>query len=332
MVISVNESSQVGDARRGAALLVEELGFNEVDAGKVGIVVTEAANNLVKHAGGGKVILRPLSDAARRGLEILTLDQGPGMRDIAKCLTDGYSTAGSPGTGLGAIQRLSTVFDIFSEAGNGTVLLAQIFAKGSAPAGEHLTVGAICTPHTEREPCGDAWSVRDLPGRSQVLLVDGLGHGLLAARAAAQAVESFQELVGRPTTEIVQGLHGPLRSTRGASLAIAEMDFSANIVRYSGVGNIAAAICQAEAARSLISQNGTVGHELHRVTEFSYPWPAGATLVMHSDGLTSRWKLSAYPGLLHRHPSIVAGLLFRDFQRGRDDVTVLALRQNHAEK
>ncbi len=60
--------------------------------------------------------------------------------------------------------------------------------------------------------------------------------------------------------------------------------------------------------------------------EFAYPFPKGATLVMHSDGLISRWTLDAYPGLAAHDPALVAGVLYRDFQRGRDDVTVLVAR------
>ncbi len=329
VLISITDPSRVGDARREAAWLTKHLAFDEVNAGKLGIIVTEAANNLVKHARHGQLILRPLSEENSPGIEVLAIDKGPGMADVSKCLQDGYSTAGSRGTGLGAIQRLSSVFEVFSEPQKGTVLLSQVISKPAPPTSSHLTVGAICIPHTAGDPCGDAWATHDGAARAQILLVDGLGHGLFAAKAADEAVRGFKELAGRPTPEIVQGLHGPLRSTRGASLAVAEIDLSSNTFHYTGVGNIAGVICHSLSTRSLVSHNGTVGHELHRVTEFNYPWPHDAILVMHSDGLTSRWRLDAYPGLLKRHPSIVAGVLFRDFQRGRDDVTVLAARQNH---
>ncbi|HEX6078241.1 MAG TPA: serine/threonine protein kinase, partial [Methylomirabilota bacterium] len=79
-------------------------------------------------------------------------------------------------------------------------------------------------------------------------------------------------------------------------------------------------------ARHLVSSNGTAGHAAQRIKEFSYPWPAGALLIMHSDGLGSRWRLDRYPGLRERHPALVTGVLYRDWSRSGDDVTVVAAR------
>ena len=73
----------------------------------------------------------------------------------------------------------------------------------------------------------------------------------------------------------------------------------------------------------MVSYNGTVGHEVRKIREFTYLWPKGGLLVMHSDGLGTQWRLDRYPGLIARHPSLIAGVLYRDFNRGRDDVTVL---------
>ena len=110
-------------------------------------------------------------------------------------------------------------------------------------------------------------------------------------------------------------------------MAIAHLDAGREQVRFCGVGNISADIVTREqASQSLVSQNGTVGFQLGRVTEFTYPWPQGAVLIMHSDGLATRWRLDSYPGLLTRDAALIAGVLYRDFTRGRDDVTVVSVR------
>jgi len=161
--------------------------------------------------------------------------------------------------------------------------------------------------------------------RELYFVADGLGHGIQAAEASREAVRSFRENAQREPIQIVQALHDTLRSTRGAAIAVAMLNRDERVIRYAAVGNIAGSIRVEGTARSLISANGTVGHILHKVQEFVYPFPEGALLILHSDGLATRWDLNAYPGLLNRDPSLIAGILYRDFKRGRDDVTVLAV-------
>jgi len=173
-----------------------------------------------------------------------------------------------------------------------------------------------------------AGAVDQCPGRSLILLADGLGHGILAAEAAVEAVKTFQNNTSLAPAQVVAAIHAALRSTRGAAVAVAEVDAAQQVVRFAGVGNIAGLILSADGCRHLVSHNGTAGHEVRKIQEFTYPWPARGggrqpLLILHSDGLTSRWDLDRYPGLAQRHPSLIAGVLYRDFYRGRDDVTVV---------
>jgi serine phosphatase RsbU (regulator of sigma subunit) len=160
-----------------------------------------------------------------------------------------------------------------------------------------------------------------------VTVVDGLGHGPDAAEAARLAIRAFHAHVAERPTRIIERMHDAMRSSRGAAVAVAEIDAEAGVIRYAGVGNISAAVVSGAEARNLVSHSGTVGHQLHNVQEFVYPWPAGALLVMHSDGITQRWDLERYPGLASRDPVLVAGVLYRDFTRGRDDTTMLVVRR-----
>jgi anti-sigma regulatory factor (Ser/Thr protein kinase) len=329
VALPIVESSQAGEARRIALALASRLGFNETERGKVGIVVTEAANNLVRHAKDGELVLQPLTRNNVEGIEILALDKGPGISNISECLRDGFSTGGTSGTGLGAMSRLSAFFDMYSVPKVGTACLAQLWAN-SLPVKQpdiDLESGVVCLPKIGEEISGDAWATAQDSGRTLLLVADGLGHGPQAAQASREAVRIFRANLGKSPKEIVEAAHTALRSTRGAALAIAEVDFEQLTVRFAGVGNISGTILAQEKTNSLVSYNGTVGHEVRKIQEFVYPWPKGGLLVMHSDGLGTQWRLDRYPGLVAKHPSLIAGVLYRDFNRGRDDVTVLVVRE-----
>jgi len=323
-LIPVMESSQAGFARRTAAALAARLRFNEEEQGKVALVVSEAAKNLVAHAREGVILLRELHAGAHTGVEMLAIDKGPGMVDVDRCMQDGYTTAGTGGSGLGAMRRQSALFDIHSLPGIGTVVLAQLWA-GKPPPPAALTVGVVCVPKPGEEVCGDSWAVDLKEGRFFVVVADGLGHGPDAARASRAAVVSFLEQGSRTVVELLRGMDPELRSTRGAAVSIATLDGAQ--VHYAGVGNISAAVVTPGGIQRMVSMNGTLGHQMHRLQQFSYSWGPGSLLVMCSDGLSTQWKVDPYPGLLARHPSVVAGVLYRDFVRGRDDVTVLVARE-----
>ncbi|MFN6535761.1 MAG: ATP-binding protein [Nostoc sp. EkiNYC01] len=327
VAITITESSQTGEARRVAMALATRLGFQETERGKVGIVVTEVANNLVQHARGGVVLLRALKHDLALGIEVLSLDKGPGMVDVDECLQDGFSTGKTSGNGMGAIRRLSELFEIYSIPNQGTALLAHLWSNSTPHLPEKiLEIGAICLPKQGEDVSGDAWACEIDRHRSLLLVADGLGHGSAAASAASQAVRIFQDNHHRSPGAIVEAAHPALRSTRGAVLAIAEIDFEQQSVRFAGIGNIAASIFSFTAHHNLVSHNGIVGHEIRKIQEFSYPWYANGLLIMHSDGLGAKWRLDRYPGLSQKHPSVIAGVLYRDFNRERDDVTVLVVK------
>lgn len=324
IAVAVTDASGVSDARGSAAALIRDFGFAEADAGRAAIVVTEAATNLVKHGRGGEILLQVICADSQPGLQMLALDHGRGIASVAEALRDGYSTAGSPGTGLGAMSRQADLWDIHSIPGKGTVILAQIWARPApSDAAEPVRVGSACAPNTGEDVSGDGWMVRRRDGRPVILVADGLGHGPAAAEACSEAVRIFKGSRPAGPAELVGAIHAGLRSTRGAAVAVAEIDPERRTLRFCGLGNIGAAIVVDGGSRHLVSHNGTAGHAARKIDEFSYPWPENATLVSHTDGLVSHWSLDQYPGITTRHPSLLAGVLYRDFRRGRDDVAVV---------
>jgi len=326
VIVPVTEPSQIGDARRRATEFAR-VGALSQRADAIALVATEMASNLVRHGGGGELVVQHFDDADGSGIELLALDRGPGMDNVERSRIDGHSTAGSSGTGLGAIARQSDRFRIFSRPGMGCALQARFVAMAPPPAGSprrHL--GAIVAPYPGETDIGDAWSCAAADDGCSVLVVDGSGHGIEAARAAATAVEVFVQHRSEDGVRIVERIHRALAATRGAAVALARIDRAGGLLRYVGVGNIAGILVGAGAAHHLVSNNGTAGHGTPRIREFVYPLAAALLLVMHSDGLGSRWSLGDYPGLIMQHPGLVAGVLYRDHRRGRDDASVVALR------
>jgi len=328
-VLPISDASGVADARRAAAALAVSLEFGETAAGELALAVTEAATNIVKHAREGAIVARIVERGGVEGVEVLAIDKGPGIGNVAASMRDGHSTTGTPGSGLGALQRIASGLEIWSRPGGGTLLRFEIWPKAVQDAAV-ATAGVICTQKSGEDFCGDGWAVLQGRGRLVVLVVDGLGHGFEAATAARAAIETVQGKAHLDAVNLMDAMHGALRPTRGAAAAIAMLQPESELCTFCGIGNISASIRSNGASRSMVSQNGTLGHSVRKIQDFQYPYPKGALLLMHSDGVATHWDLAAYPGIEMRHPAIVAAALYRDHSRGRDDLTVLALRNGTA--
>jgi anti-sigma regulatory factor (Ser/Thr protein kinase) len=324
-VVPISDASGPADARRAIAALAESLAFDDTAAGELALAVTEAATNIAKHAREGRIVARILERGASSGIEVLAIDKGPGM-DVAASMRDGHSTAGTPGSGLGALSRVASDLEIWSRPGGGTLLRFVVWPKAVVPGNGALASGVICTEKRGESVCGDNWALLQGRGRVVAFVVDGLGHGLEAATAARAAVEIVKGKAHLGAPDLMDLVHGALRATRGAAAAIAMLQPESELCIFCGVGNISASIRSRGVSRSMVSHNGTLGHRVRKIQEFQYPFPKGSLLVMHSDGMATHWDLAAYPGIETRHPALVASALYRDHSRERDDLTVLALR------
>jgi anti-sigma regulatory factor (Ser/Thr protein kinase) len=329
--VDVDEQTQIGGARRAAVALAPAQHLASDTIGRLAIIATEAATNIVRHAGRGYVVMRAFARPDGVGVELLALDKGPGIPDVARAMRDGYSTIGTAGQGLGGIERLADVFDIHSQRGMGTALLARVgdgatraTRKSAASAADDL--GVVCIPlHGEIE-CGDAWHVNIGRNHITVLVVDGLGHGPDAAAAAAAAVTTFSKSTGATPEATLAALDSALRDARGAAVSIVAIDRTHRRIQFSGVGNVDGRVISDGATEHLIPQNGIVGHGMPSPRSTDVAWPRGSRLVMHSDGIVPRWRIDAYENGGPLHPALLAGLIYRDFARDRDDATVLVLR------
>jgi anti-sigma regulatory factor (Ser/Thr protein kinase) len=322
----IADPSQVSEGRRLAVEFSRKSGLDDAKLARIALVATEMATNLVKHGGGGTLVVDHFDDTDGQGIELMALDRGAGMADLRSCLADGYSTAGSPGTGFGAITRQSDRLAVFSRQGLGTAVMARLIFEAPAKVPSGTELGAVNAAYPGETVCGDRWAFGVGKVGRTLLVADGSGHGPDAARAASMAAQIFREHLDDDCEKLVERMHRGLAPTRGAALAVARVDASASLVRFVGIGNIAGTLVSDGDVRRMISHNGTAGHVAPRIREFTYPFTGKPLVILHSDGLSTKWGLADYPGLAASHPSLIAGILFRDHRRGRDDATVVAMR------
>ncbi|TYO95816.1 anti-sigma regulatory factor (Ser/Thr protein kinase) [Geothermobacter ehrlichii] len=330
ILCDIRHDADVGELRRRATAFCRAAGFDEESLGRVAIVCTELGSNIVRHAGsGGQVILRQIAEAAIPGIEIVALDHGTGMSNVERSLQDGYSTAGTCGNGLGAVQRLSDLFDIDARPCRGTAVICRIWSRPRPnQAVSPFATGAFRLPASNETVCGDIWVIDQGNGRLCSLLCDGLGHGARALEAAETAAAAFLQARDEPVVSRLERIHEALRPTRGGAVALIEIDPDRNRLIHVGLGNIAVRYRHRGQWHHLLSRQGIAGHILADLRPCETAFEAGDLLIMHSDGLTSRWDPAATPDLFERHPLLTAAVLCRDYRRGADDVAVLVIRRS----
>lgn len=328
LAIAIDEATQVGQARRTAQQLATQMSFDENDGGRVALVTTELATNVLKHGRGGFIYLRDVPGRQSTGVEIVAVDRGPGF-NLAACLQDGFSTGGTHGIGLGAVERQAQVMDAYADH-RGSVVVARVYPRQWTRETD-IRFGVSQLPMHGEQHCGDGWSLAAQDALVSAMVVDGLGHGEAASQAADAAQHAFlADPLAEPSTLMAE-LHQQMTGTRGGAVAIARVDLARGAMRFSGIGNISASLVSREGMRGMASHPGIVGAQFRRAQAFDFGDIIGQLLIMHSDGVQSRWRLVDYPGLFNRHPAVIAAVLLRDFSRNRDDATVLvlALEQRH---
>ncbi|MEV7246730.1 ATP-binding SpoIIE family protein phosphatase [Streptomyces sp. NPDC093248] len=335
--VPVHDSTRVRDVR----VATEEAGSHaRLDAHRTAVaalVATELATNLLKHAGGGTVLInlvdRGVTDARGPAVQLAALDHGPGIPDVAEALRDGHTTSeASLGAGLGTCRRIADVFDLYSTR-RGTVAVARVHqSPNPGPRQTHDTcaAGGINIPLARAEHSGDTWSLARSDSRTTLMLADGLGHGARAAHASDAAVEALHDTGHLPPDEILRLMNPALRPTRGAAVAVAQLDTDRGELAFAGVGNIGARLHTDGSWEHLVSHPGIVGAQFPATVPVRrLPWRPGSLLVLHSDGLPSRWVPPEDPGLLGHDPAVVAATVLRDASSAaspvRDDTCVAVL-------
>jgi len=333
--VKVEDASAVPACRKAAQIMAERLRFPASRIGQLALAVTEAASNLHKHAEQGSLLLCVNRDGQSPGIDMVTIDTGPGVRDVSAAVRDGHSTAGTLGVGLGAIQRLADFADLYSRPGRGTSLVARFLPGGTTPPDPPALGGAarppkppwgagLLRPITGETECGDAYGAVQAGGAVTAVLCDGLGHGPLAAAAAAEGVAAVLEAPAGEPAAVLERVHRRMGRTRGGAVGIVRID--GPLAGFAGLGNVAASIVSGGERKSMISLPGIAGHQARAIRQFEYQVPPDAAVILHSDGISSRWEAAALPGIDARDPLLIAAVLLAAAGVHRDDAGILVLK------
>jgi anti-sigma regulatory factor (Ser/Thr protein kinase) len=306
-------------------------GFDEGRIGELDIVVAEVVSNLVKHAGGGQVLVKLVEEDKIQGIEIISIDNGPGMTDVSRMVADGVSTKNTLGQGLGAMKRLSDVFQVYSQKDWGTVIIIRIFKEEralfrKAPKEE---VQSVVIPKPGEIECGDGFFYTANNEYVKIFLGDGLGHGPEAAKAVTGAGTAFLACDENEPTEIIRFINNEVKKTRGLVGTIAVFDVGSRKWRICGVGNISTKIMSPANAKNFMSYNGIIGLNVPRtLSSQEIPYEKGQHIIMCSDGIKSKWDTIKYAAIHRYDASILAASLFKDYARLTDDMSVAVCKIN----
>lgn len=338
-VFTVESFDQIGKVRREVLSLTEKIGFSKTVQSEISIAITELTTNLAKYATEGKIIVKEIVSENNVGIEIISLDSGPGIQNTDLSLKDGFSTSGSMGSGLGAVKRFMDVFDIYNKAkdqlfskkhsieeeseSRGTFIVCRKWLKAEKTSNSY---SAYSRPYPGEIENGDCYFIKEFDDKLLVAVFDGLGHGPDAHKAAEIAYDYLEEFYHQSLDQILMGVHNSLRGTRGGVMGLALIDRKNNYLAYCGIGNISIQVFNTPSPIRPISFNGTLGAVLTNIKVMEYDIYPGSVIILSSDGVSNKFNLDYYPALINKHAAIIAHTLFNDYSRLSDDATIVVVK------
>ncbi|MCD6063845.1 MAG: SpoIIE family protein phosphatase [Flavipsychrobacter sp.] len=331
--ISFNASdrSYLAILKKDLKQLISQTDFSANKRAELDIIIAEMASNLVKHGGGGEMLFRLYKEGTNEVIELISIDNGPGIADVGKMMEDGMSTTNTLGQGLGAIKRLSDVCDVYSIKDWGTIVLSRVY-KHELPHHRKKPVAevrSIVLPKPGEKVCGDSYSAKLTNDTLRLFLGDGLGHGPEAHKAVIEAVKAFRLNREKSPVEMLQFMHTSVKKTRGLVGTIVMYDFNEKKWLICGIGNIMARVHNSFSGKNFLSYNGIIGMNIPTtMKDQTLDHEHGQIMVLCSDGIKTRWENQKYPAIFRHDLSIFAAALYKDFARKTDDMSVVVCRIN----
>ncbi len=331
VVVGVVNAADVQRANAVTARFARTVGFSSTEIDELTLVVSELASNLVRHAGGGTLKLTGMQAGGRRGMQIESEDVGPGIADIELALEDGYSTAGGLGNGLGTVHRLMDQLEFRPRPHAGLHIVCQRWVR---PVSDSLTApwlefGAATRAYRLGPENGDAFVIKQWEGGALAGVIDGLGHGRFAQRAAQTAWRYVQQHFDQPLEHLFRGVARACRATRGVVMGLCRFHQERRVVVIGNIGNIEIRLRGSGPAKPTV-RRGVLGLHAPNLLMTEHPWTSDSLLVAHSDGVSSRWEWNDFPAMVRPSPAAIAQQLLKGRARSDDDATVIVVKNASA--
>ncbi len=306
----------------------EDAGISVARINALDIIVAELTSNLFKYAIDGEILMGVFGEGSTAYIELISIDNGPGMANPAKMMQDGISTSNTMGHGLGSIQRMSDVFDLYSLTGWGTIVLSRVYNNPKdLKVSEKIVVRPIVVSKPGEITSGDGISIKRTDKYIKIMLADGLGHGPEANKAINEAALAFKIFPDYSPTETLRFVHTNIKKTRGAVINILAYNSQTRVWTSSGIGNIAVRLIGPVTSRNQMSYNGIVGHNIpNTMNDQEYPAEQYNVVVLCSDGIKTRWDHAKYPMIQKKDPAVLAAAIYKDHARKTDDMSVVVVK------
>ena len=188
-----------------------------------------------------------------------------------------------------------------------------------------ITWGAVCRAKQGQSISGDVYVVREnAEGQALISIIDGLGGGIEAERAARLAAQLLEQYPDYPLQDLIRRSHTALHSTRGAVIGILRLEQESSHATYIGVGNIGVQVYSRQPIKP-ISKNGILGFRLPTLLELRYVYDPGDVFVLYSDGVSSSFAQDSKIDI-KQPPQRMAEQILETYGKYTDDATVIAVK------
>jgi anti-sigma regulatory factor (Ser/Thr protein kinase) len=334
-MVDATHSSFPATDRSYFSLIKKEIHKKAQEAGIVSkridaldLIVAEMTTNLYKYSDDGEILVGAFNNGGSPYIEVICIDNGPGMLNPTRMMQDGISTSNTLGHGFGSMKRLSDVFELYSIHGWGTIVMSRVYSDREAFKKKvKIAVNPLIVYKPGETTSGDGMTFRQNDKQFKIMLADGLGHGPEANKAVNEAAMAFKVCPDSSPTETLRFIHTSIKKTRGAVINILAYDFDTKIWSSAGVGNIAMRLNGPSAFRNHMSYNGIVGHNIpNTMNDQQYPVEQYNQVILSSDGIKTRWDLTKYPLISKYDGTVLAAALYKDQARRNDDMSVIIVK------
>ena len=328
---AANERSYFSILKKEVRQKAEKAGFDSKKLNDIDLIISELTSNLQKYATDGEVLAGLFYEQDNCYLELISIDQGPGM-NYQQMMADGFSSEKNLGMGLGSMKRLSDKFDIYSVKEWGTIILSRIYQKKQQPrtglaAKIELRPLVIAMPGQTVSGDGTYFSIDDR--YFKLMVADGLGHGEEANYAVNEGIAAFKASKKTSPSAILKDIHQYIAKTRGMVATIVVFDAVKKTWTMAGVGNITTRMSNFLDIKNQMSYNGIIGHNIPNImNDQEAALNTFHQVTLCSDGIKSRWELAKYPGINRCDLSIQAAAIYKDYARHTDDMSVVIAKIN----